>query len=67
MLIVPPFTTPDDDISPKAVIVPPVVEIFPAVVKDEAFKAFVVNCAPPIVVIVVVGLAIRNIRCFILN
>jgi hypothetical protein len=53
VLTVPPLIIPDDDISPKAVIVPPVVEIFPAVVKDEAFIAFVVNCDPPIVVILV--------------
>jgi len=53
VLIVPPLISPDDDISPKAVMLPPVVEIFPAVVKDEAFIAFVVNCDPPIVVILV--------------
>jgi hypothetical protein len=51
VLIVPPFISPDVDISPKAVMVPPVVEILPPVVKLPALIAFAFNYAPPTVVI----------------
>ena len=52
-MLTPPLISPDVDISPKAVMVPPVVEILPPVVKLPAFIAFAFNCAPPTVVILV--------------
>ena len=53
LVLTPPLISPDVDISPKAVMVPPVVEILPPVVKLPAFIAFAFNCAPPTVVILV--------------